>query len=378
MKNRHRKKLYFIMLILISVITSLALVEIFLRIIVLHHFEIAGSWRFRDPAIYGDYFSDDDYWKLRHKLGDKYKPPEHPHPLLGWVGNFDSESYNHNDDEGIACRTPVLLYGDSFAQCATEICFQHLLNGDEEFAKNYYLLNYGVSGYGVDQIKLLYDRSKILYKNSIVIISLLTEDLDRSILSFRAGQKPFYTLKNNSLVLNGVPINPDTEQFLKDNPITIRSYLWRYISSNRIMPDCLKKYLRGDDEKSEKKKLINKAIIQSMIDDLHNRKVPFFFIVFHANWPDPINGPDSWRDLYIRELLDINNVPYISTKEIILIDAKKTGNDISEYFLEGGSHYNDYSNSLIATEIKKMILNIVKSPPKKLNHCNESSLRNNK
>ncbi len=143
MVSRQRIIAYGLILITVSIIASFGMAEIFIRLVVLHHLNVAEK-RFREPSFYGDYFSDDDYWKLRYKIGDIYKPPEHPHPLLGWVGDFDRENYRHIGDERIAGRTPVLLYGDSFAECETEICFQDLLNGDKDFSKQYYLLNYGV------------------------------------------------------------------------------------------------------------------------------------------------------------------------------------------------------------------------------------------
>ena len=328
--------------------------ELYLRAILFHNFTL-GDGLLKHEGLYADYFSDDDFWKLRYYFGDIYSLPEHPHPLLGWVGEFDRVTYYHNDENSVGKRTPVLLYGDSFAKCVTPVCFQHILNGDKDFSKNYYLLNYAVGGYGLDQIELLYEKSNKLYEDPVVIFSFLTDDIDRSALSFRIGQKPYYKVENGALVLNGVPVDPDAKHFLKEHPISIKSYLWAYLIHNKVIPERVIRYLRGDEQKVEMKKNVSRAIIQKTIDDLRERHVRFFVIVFQPDWPDAIDGPDSWRDTLSREILDRNHVPYIWTKGLILADMKKTGKNISEYFNVGG-HYNDYANNLIAPEIKKMVL----------------------
>lgn len=107
--------------------------------------------RLRHPGLYADPFSDDDYWILQYVFKHRRQPPENPHPLLGWVGSFDRETYRHDQSAEIAGRRPVLMYGDSFTVCArSEKCFQNILNADDEFARDHALLNYGVgvTGWG--------------------------------------------------------------------------------------------------------------------------------------------------------------------------------------------------------------------------------------
>lgn len=120
--------------------------------------QVAFMERFRDPGLYTDHFSEDDWWKLYHAF---HKPAndtaKQPHPLLGWSAEFSKETYLHNDVGQVGRRRPVLLYGDSFTHCVTaaDECFQGVLNTDKEFSLTHYLLNYGVLEYGVDQIYLL-------------------------------------------------------------------------------------------------------------------------------------------------------------------------------------------------------------------------------
>ena len=118
------------------------------------------------PEFYANEW-DGNYFKLRHFFNEKYKEPSDK--ILGWTSPsiVVSKTYSHTDDPKIENRVPVLLYGDSFAHCHAPNgqCVHDILNGDPNFNGSHYLLNYGVSGYGADQIYLL-------YKTQLIIISL--------------------------------------------------------------------------------------------------------------------------------------------------------------------------------------------------------------
>jgi len=156
-------------------------------------------------GLYADCTSSDDYWKLlylfpghdepsgaRYQRGSKVS---HYDSQLGWVNSLISpETYRHTDAADLGSRTPILLYGDSFAQCRTrpDECFQGLVNGDPQLNSTHRLLNYGVWGYGLDQIYLLYRKTIDLYEDPIVGISSLPEDMDRAVLTVRDAPKPHF------------------------------------------------------------------------------------------------------------------------------------------------------------------------------------------
>jgi hypothetical protein len=176
--------------------------------------------KFRTPELYFDYDSKDNYWKLYYLFAGNLRPPANPHPLLAWIGDFSRENYLHHEASNIKGRKAVLLYGDSFAGClvSKEECSQGILNADDKFAARCYLLNCGVGNYGVDQIFLLLKNSLDHFQNPFVISSILIQDVDRSTLSVRVGQKPYFELVADELVLWGVPINADSKAFFAMNP----------------------------------------------------------------------------------------------------------------------------------------------------------------
>jgi hypothetical protein len=312
--------------------------------------------RYRDPSLYTDYYSDGDWWKLYYLFGKKeHEPTKHPHHLLGWTGDFSGESYRHDEAGRIHGKRPVLLYGDSFARCLTaqSDCFQGILNNDKEFSRQYFMLNYGVAGYGVDQIYLLLKNSIALYEHPYVVVGLYTRDLDRSILPLFVGQKPYFDVVSDDLVLRGTPISDDPTRYLSDNPPKIWSYLYRLWLYQDGRPWRLRLYLRDTDEIHRKKLLVNEKIVVSMIRELQTRKVDHTFVIFADK--NSVNEME-WREGFLLELLDRHDTPYLSSRVIIMDDAKREGRTVEDYYIPVDGHPNAYQNSLVAKELKGRIL----------------------
>lgn len=314
--------------------------------------------KFRDPSLYGSQFSN-DYWKLYYAFGGAHKPPQKPHPLLGWIPvAMDRETYVHAEFNHIGHRRPVLLYGDSFAQCATPdgTCFQHFLNTDKEFSESYYFLNYGVGGYGFDQIFLLLKNSVHLYEDPFVVVSLLTEDINRNLLSIRTGQKPYFEVLDDQLVLQGVPINPNPDTFFKEDPPEITSYLFRLWFRSQAPPWRLRIYLDNDSESKRRQRAIQVCgkLILATIKELEERHIKYAFLIF--NEIEEVGREDDWRLKFLRQLLTDRHTQFLLTKDIIRIDAEQTLRSAKDYYIEGDRHPNIYQNELIAKHLKRMIM----------------------
>ena len=244
---------------------------------------VAFMERFREPSLYTDYFSEDDWWKLYHAFNKPANDTaKQPHPLLGWSAEFSKETYLHNEAGHVEQRQPVLLYGDSFTHCMTiaEECFQGVLNTDAEFSPNHYLLNYGVVGYGVDQMYLLLKNSLSLYHKPYVVVGIHTRDLDRSILSFFVAQKPYFEVVADELVLRGTPIVEDPRTYRSNNPPHIWSYLYRLWLYQEGPLWRLRHYLKGADDKQTRKARVNERLVFEMLREIDNRHLPSIFIIF--------------------------------------------------------------------------------------------------
>lgn len=296
----------------VVLLVSLALAELALRLMLSSETSLGRI--LRKPGIYADWFSDDNYWKLHNAWVRTYPPPKEPHALLGWVGNFDSGTFFHHDSASIRGRRPILLFGDSFAECGSgDRCIERILGKeDPEFSSSFFLLNYAVGGYGLDQIFILLQKAVPLYEDPIVVFSFMTYDIDRSVLSFRVGQKPYFELIEDELVLKGVPVDSDPERYLAAHPPRIRSFV---LSALYRLAHKVKGFGFDDDFAWRPEKIrLGERILLSAYQFLQQRQVPFIYLVFH---PGHTLGKDDWRDVWLLAFLRANRIPYLWSKEIL-------------------------------------------------------------
>lgn len=358
-------------LLLSSIVLSFIFIEIFWRVIIFSDFEIFKKQR--QPELYADEYADDDYWKLRFQINKKELLPIFNKAIQihnkdkeeRYLGRYIFKDYKHTNAEYLNDRRPVLLYGDSFAACySRDDCFDHILNNDKTFSANHYLLNYGMGGYGLDQIYLMLKNSIDHYNRPFVVLSFMTLDLDRSVLTFREGPKPFFIIKNNSLELHEKSDYPNAETLFSDNKPQIVSYFYRRVVysgvARRLMPNQLISYLKREDYFREKIKQINEKIILEIINELKSRNVDFIFLIFHPSWIRESGLLDEditdWRDVFIKQVLHEHKIPYIWSKDIIFQQIKEKNLLLSEFFV-GNGHPSAYQREILAKKIKKFVLN---------------------
>jgi len=343
-----------IILMILSIVITMILSEYIFRWVLFGDNEAFVS--LRDPSYYATYikhknrdFHNEDYWKLNYLFNKKFNI-EDPHPLLGRTGLFHKKTLNHFDQDKVKDRRPVLLYGDSYAACAgIAECFEDILNRDTAFAADYFLLNYGVAGYGVDQIYLLFKETVDKFENPFVIFSLLTEDLDRSMLNVRDAQKPYFVLTDKGLELQGVPITLSSRVFFEQNPPEINSYLWNKFKNSDLYP-----FVQNEEEKKEyiqKIKTLNKAILQEVFRKLKALNTDYVILIFQPEY----HTHEDWRLTFLRELCQENEVPYICDLDVRNADSTFSTYDSFNYSIKGDGHPTSYANALLSKELKRYI-----------------------
>ncbi len=341
-------------LVAASVLFSLGVAECAWRLLLAS--DTSLGHRLRKPTLYADSLSDDLFWLLRHRwYGHKgrFKPPQNPHPLLGWRAAHIGADFSHKDERLIADRRPVLLYGDSFAQGMAGVeRFQTVLNRDPQFSRDHYFLNYGVGGYGVDQIYLMFESSVERYRDPFVVFSLLTFDLDRSVLSVRIGQKPYFEVTGGELELRGVPIDSRPERFFAGRPPRVGSYLLRRLSRLPVVTR-----LRGE-RRVEEKKRVNGAILDAAIDKLEALGLDYTILVFHTRKPFR-QGPD-WRCTWLRSRLEVRGADYLWAYDVL---RREAGDQPLEALFDTRHHHpTTLANQIIAREIAQRVL-AARAPP---------------
>ena len=356
-QNKWKRRISNWMTLLVTTVICLILAEFIFRAL------LFGNFGFMKQVRKPEYFSEissPEYWKLCYHFGREI-PPEKPHPELGWIGRFHETHYMHRDIENLQRKRPVLLYGDSFAMCVDSVqCFEDILNQDTSFTKNHFLLNYGVGGYGVGQAALLASKTTPHYDRPFVVFSMLTTDIDRTILPVRTGQKPYFDIEKDKLRLRGYPIYDQPEAYFKKNPPKIRSYLYRrFLFSNiNFLPYRISSRLKKKYHYIEKKQAVNELLIERVARELRENDIEFVFMVFH--FEDDMMSPHSeenWRDQFFRRVLEENEIPYIWTKGIIRDHREKhPDNSHDHYIIPGNGHPTTLYNQLISDEIKRIVL----------------------
>jgi hypothetical protein len=168
-----------------------------------------------DPSSYADPLCDDEYWVL---LGDvapvaqsvvsrvpgEQGSPLTRHPDLGWVirpGHLNSLGAWKSPAVRSLSAVRVGVFGDSFVQWYHPDG-EHLADHLQAQLPESQVLGYGVGGYGLDQIVLKMEAQLSTLKGGQAVIGIMLTDLDRTILQFRHGPKPWFSMVDGSLTLH--------------------------------------------------------------------------------------------------------------------------------------------------------------------------------
>lgn len=304
----------------------------------------------RDPSLYADATTDDDWWKLHHLWGGRFEPPspQQVDSLLGWappvtpgnpLGIVRAEPYRVDFEQ-----PAILFYGDSFVRGMTSLPeripqrLEMHLNGPPVY-------NYGVGGYGLDQIYLRFRRSHGRFENARVVFGILTDDIDRCVLRVRSGPKPYFEIDGEALVLRGTPIGSDVRAWLDEHPPEIRSYLAALVRRALQIARSGGRPIEGPYGQEEKRRIAAR-IIEEVVAEARRAQLPLLVVLFYARYEF---GYVGWRERFLTNELERRGVPYLDTKEILLAEASRRGVPPVSFY--DGGHPNAVGNDLIAAAL---------------------------
>ena len=346
-------------LLLAAIVGTLLVAEVYVRLVVAGR--VPGPVQLRQAKRFTEYFHHDDHWILRMRLDPELHPPIPSHPLLGWVFKVDPATFVHHDFEQLDGRRPVLLYGDSFADCMPQVvCFEEQLAASPEFSAGHLLLNHGVGGYGTDQILLLLQNTIDLYEDPFVVLSLMTLDLDRSVLSFRSGPKPRFRLDDGELVLEPPKLVASRDEIPEPR---IGSYLYRLLISSTRPATAWRSWLRADAAWTAKKIELNRVILDAALDELRARDLDFCVVVFepHLVGLSETFGEPDWREEFLREFFGERGIDPIWSSELIPPPPAGEVFDAAPYFLPADGHPTTRLNQLVSDAIAERVLAVSES-----------------
>lgn len=238
-------------------------------------------------------------------------------------------------------KTRLLILGDSFTfgdDVSDNETYPYYL---QELLPNAEVINFGVHGYGHDQMLIYLQEEGIKYKPDIIILSFISEDADRNMLKFRDYAKPRFQWVNNALQLGNVPV-PDPETTLKKEP-----WRSRFVDLVSIAYRMLLK--KTGLYEAQKEKLTNAILKEIAVTAKGIPATPVF--VYLSN----IRSKESQEGMTLEERNFLDQCKNMTVACIFLRSdiqsARRQGMRIKE-----SGHYDAKTHRLVALGIKEQLI----------------------
>ncbi|MFT4538820.1 MAG: hypothetical protein ACI841_003458 [Planctomycetota bacterium] len=352
--KRRRIRRVMIRLSIVLLVTS-ALFEVGLRVLLFSdNSRIANIARdLRSPGNFGHRWST-QYWKLQYLFSNREnrKPPPNVDKRVGWRGHRLDAKHRHKELDSLGASTPVMLYGDSFAERTSwETTWSSLLESSDQGADRK-LLNFGVGGYGFDQafLSFMFTIDSATKHDPIVVMSvLIDDDLDRANLAFRGWPKPYLDPDATGFDFsNGLGV--DSETWLNENPPKVSSYAWRYlIHGAEFLPAPWRNKIGGRLEAWADTRRVCRKILSKLDREFRKRKLQSFVLIFHGKGQLEKGADSGWRESFMTRELDRLGLPYVSTRTDFERDRKASKRKWTDYVAEKGDrrgHYTEVGNEV--------------------------------
>jgi len=311
-----------------------------------------GVERLRDPFLYADGFTDGDLWKLYYRWKRSERRAEgdsrgNSHPLFGW-----SVRPSWHNPLGASGRPryaldygapTVLCFGDSFMAGTLPTEGDRIPEILDRSLPDVAVHNLAMGGYGLDQAYLRLRETHRLFRRPAIVFGILLTDLDRAVLPVRTGQKPFFEIEEDRLVLEGLPIDPDSARWFAAHPPRIRSYFLAWAVQGLRVLDA------GGDPRElrygrPEKKRLGERLVAAVAAEADDRKLPLVFVLFYSTSECVVT---SWREPFLRGLVARTGHPVIDTKPLLARAAAEEGRDLLSYYGRDW-HLNAEGNRIVA------------------------------
>lgn len=171
------------------------------------------------------------------------------HPTRGWalrpgihdmaafgdkILNSSSRGLRGREERGYEKpegRIRILVFGDSFTFGEEVDDAETYCHDLEEMLPGVEVLNFGVHGYGHDQMLLYLEEEGVKYHPDVVLLGFISDDMLRNVLGFRDFAKPRFELRAEKLVLGNVPVPTPEEaaeaELYRSRFADLLGFLWR-------------------------------------------------------------------------------------------------------------------------------------------------------
>ncbi|MBS2036245.1 SGNH/GDSL hydrolase family protein [bacterium] len=207
-------------------------------------------------------------WVVSPNLRDIHCMPTQPDKILNTNahGLRGLREFDYSRKAGVR---RIAFFGDSFTfgeEVSDDETYLAYLNQQFPQAE---IMNFGVRGYGYDQMLLYLQEEGVKYRPDMVVLAFNRLDLSRNRLDFRDAPKPRFLLKNGNLVLDNTPV-PRTQEVMAQEPYRLKTLDLLSLIATR---------LQGAAERQEQSEQLARAIIQQF--DRTVRSIPAEPVYFY-------------------------------------------------------------------------------------------------
>lgn len=247
-------------------------------------------------------------------------------------------------------KTRILILGDSFAfgeEVSDHETFPHYL---QHILPHSEVINFGVHGYGHDQMLIFLKEEGVKFAPDIVILGFVHGDMRRNLLKFRDYAKPKYELAHNKVILTNIPV-PSPESFLRQEIYRSKFYDLLTILYSRML-------LHSAAEK-EKMEEITTAILDEMIKTIKNiGAVPVFAYLPYNEELENTGEHITDKEKYFFDLCSKKNIGCVSLRPYFVENARK-----GVVFKKTG-HWDAKGNQIVAEGLGAYLLKNFLTYPK--------------
>jgi len=214
----------------------------------------------------------------------------HTKPNL-WEVDISTNSFGLRGDSPKNQRNPSNTFRVGFIGASQT--FGESVNDNEVYVSlldkmlsNIEVLNFGVRGYGTDQMLLYYEDEAKSYDLDVTVLAFAFHHIPRNVSSFTFYAKPYFIKKNNNLELLGAPVPNDFDLFDKEIEESKVSFLNKSVLMRMVL-----KYFRTLNEYKVYDKEgevwdITKLIITHFARAVEQNNSHFVLLNTEHNYPD--------------------------------------------------------------------------------------------
>lgn len=299
-----------------------------------------------DPSAYFNPLCDEDYWRAlrRGRFGaDLHRVGPNDHDAkLGWVpakNSLDTSGALSSPSNPGTTKT-IALFGDSYI-FGTTPPGTRISDVLSTLRPDTRVLNFGVGGYGLDQIILrVEDRAKTLSPGDHVVVGILTTDIDRAVLKVRDAPKPWFALQADGSLTLHLPPEGDVSTWFATHPVTAKSLLW-----SRLQRTLNLTASQGGECEMDTKKRLTHALLERLAKTCTQSQFSCRLLLLHR--PTDIENGSDWRSSTIKRS---SSLPVLDSSQWFLDETADW-----RRFYGSDRHPSTHGNALIAAGLDRSL-----------------------